>query len=435
MTYPPGSTLRRPSSPLRVAVLIDHRPNHPGEMGGLAGTWEQLSHVAWGRSDLDLTVFFLGDTVQTLPQSANVRYMLIPPLFGTERLAFLQSIPTHTDLAPFHPVLFQRLQGFHLLHTTDTFYAFARTALWRARWHGVPLTTSVQTDTIGWARIHTPVILQRLLPSHTLTRWILEQSPYLDRQERVMERRFGRYLHHCRAVFVSHTRDRERVQRLAPDTPQAFLRRGLDRDSFHPCQRDRAAVEARFGIPPGRILLLFVGRLDPVKGVVIAAEIVQRLATQGHNTHLLVVGEGTQRQQVAALLGERGTLTGNLPHEELATIYASADLLLLPSEAEVWPNVVMEARACGLPVLACAQGAGHVMQGHGVDGFLLPDRHLATWLAAVQALLAQPSQLREMGRQARCAVETHVPSWSQVLEEDLLPVWQRAVADSTSEHL
>jgi glycosyltransferase involved in cell wall biosynthesis len=250
-----------------------------------------------------------------------------------------------------------------------------------------------------------------------------------------MERRFSRYLHHCRAVFVSHARDRERVQRLAPETPQAFLRRGLDSDSFHPCQRDRAAVEARFGIPPGRILLLFVGRLDPVKGVVIAAEIVQRLATQGHNTHLLVVGEGTQRQQVATLLGERGTLTGNLPHEDLATIYASADLLLLPSEAEVWPNVVMEARACGLPVLACAQGAGHVMQGHGVDGFLLPDRHLATWLAAVQALLAQPSQLQEMGRQARCAVEAHVPSWSQVLEEDLLPVWQRAVADSTSAHL
>jgi glycosyltransferase involved in cell wall biosynthesis len=360
--------------------------------------------------------------------------MLIPPLFGTERLACLQSIPTHTDLAPFHPVLFQHLQGFHLLHTTDTFYAFARTALWRARWHGIPLTTSVQTDTIGWARIYTPAILQRLLPSYTLTRWMLEQYHYLDRQERVMERRFCKYLHHCRTVFVSHTRDRERVQRLAPDTPQALLRRGLDRDSFHPCQRDRTAVEARFGIPPGRILLLFVGRLDPVKGALIAAEIVQRLAARGHNTHLLVVGDGTQRQQVAALLGERGTLTGNLPHEELATIYASADLLLFPSEAEVWPNVVMEARACGLPVLACAQGAGHVMQGHGVDGFLLPDRHLATWCAAVQALLAQPSQLREMGHQARHAAETHVPSWAQVLEEDLLPVWQRVAADSASDH-
>jgi hypothetical protein len=49
-----------------------------------------------------------------------------------------------------------------------------------------------------------------------------------------------------------------------------FLRRGLDRDSFHPCQRDRAAVEARLAFHR-RILLLFVGRLDPVKGVVIAA--------------------------------------------------------------------------------------------------------------------------------------------------------------------
>jgi glycosyltransferase involved in cell wall biosynthesis len=419
---------------LRVAVLIDHRPNHPGEIGGLAGTWEQLSHIACGRSDLDLTVFFLGDTVQTLPQSANVRHILIPPLLGTERLAFLRSIPTHTDLAPFHPVLFQRLRGFHLLHTTDTFHAFARTALWRARWYGVPLTTSVQTDTIGWARIHTPVILQHLLTSHTLTRWILEQYHYLDRQECAMERRFERYLRHCRVVFVSHIRDRERVQRLASDIPQASLRRGLNRDIFHPCRRDRAAVEARFGIPPGCPLLLFVGRLDPVKGVLIAAEVVQQLAAQGQNTHLLVVGNGAQRQQVATLLGERGTLTGNLPHEELATIYASADLLLFPSEAEVWPNVVMEARACGLPVLACVRGAGHVMQGNGVDGFLLPDRYLSTWLVAVQALLAPPSPLREMGRQARRAAVTHVPSWSQVLEEDLLPVWQRVVTDSAGDH-
>jgi glycosyltransferase involved in cell wall biosynthesis len=218
------------------------------------------------------------------------------------------------------------------------------------------------------------------------------------------------------------------VQRLAPDTALGFLRRGIDVALFHPCRRDRVALEARFGIPPGRTLLLFVGRLDPVKGVLIAAEVVHRLATQGRNVHLLVVGHGTQRQQVAALLGERGTLTGNLPYSELASIYASTDLLLFPSEAEVWPNVVIEARACGLPVIACEHGASHVMQGAGKDGLLLPDRHLATWLTATQTLLDQPGRLQDMGRQARRAVEMQVPSWRQVLEADLLPTW-RAVAE------
>jgi hypothetical protein len=75
-------------------------------------------------------------------------------------------------------------------------------------------------------------------------------------------------------------------------------------------------------------------------------------------------------------------------------------------------------------------GAGHVTKGMGWMVFL--DRHLAN---CTRPCTAQPSQLREMGRQARCARGDARPVLSQVLEEDLLPVWQRAVADSTSEHL
>jgi uncharacterized membrane protein YbhN (UPF0104 family) len=86
-------------------------------------------------------------------------------------------------------------------------------------------------------------------------------------------------------------------------------------------------------------------------GALLAAEVVQPLARRGHDIHLLVVGHVAQRQQVANLLGERGTLTGNVPHHHLPRIYASAALLLFPSEVEGWANVVMEARACGLPVL------------------------------------------------------------------------------------
>lgn len=414
------------SSPLRVAVLIDHRPNHLGEVGGLAGTWERLTQVVHACPELDLTVFFLGTPPQTLPQGENSRYILLPPLLGTDRWAVFGSIPTHTDLAPMHPRLWRSLRGFHVLHTTDTFYAFAKTALWRARWCGTPLVTSVQTDVIAWARIHTPAILRRLLPSQRLTRWLLDTYGYLERQERTLERRFGRYVRQCQAVFVSHQRDQERVQRLAPATPWHFLRRGLDMQMFHPRQRDRQRLEARFGIPPGRLVALFVGRLDAVKGVLVAAEVIRRLVADGHHLHLLVVGHGAQRQEVLRRVGHCATLTGNLSHDELASIYASADLLLFPSEAEVWPNVVMEARACGLPVFACERGARHVMQGGGQDGLLLPNREPAVWLAALAPLLRQAGQLQAMGQRARQAVEAQAPTWLQVLTEDLLPVWRRS---------
>jgi hypothetical protein len=152
---------------------VKYHPYHAGEVGGLVGTWKQLSRVACGRTDVDMSLFFLGDTRQTLAQSHNVRRVLLPPLLGTEHFPFLRGIPTHTDLAPVHPTLFRQLRGFQVLHTTDTFYAFANTALWQARCRHLPLVTSVQTDVIGWARIHTPAICQRLL-GRVLTHWLLD---------------------------------------------------------------------------------------------------------------------------------------------------------------------------------------------------------------------------------------------------------------------
>lgn len=245
-----------------------------------------------------------------------------------------------------------------------------------------------------------------------------------------MERRFGHYMRACSAVLASHPRDMLRLRRLAPRTPVFFLRRGIDLQLFHPDRKNRELVLEHFSIPASRHLLLFVGRLDQVKGVMIAAQVVRALADQGLEVHLLAVGNGSQKQEVASLLKDRVTLPGNLPHGELGWIYASADLLLFPSEAEVWPNVVTEARACGLPVLACSEGASHVMLGRGQDGVLLPDRDPQNWAGCTRELLSNPALLKEMGQRASRHAQSHYPSWTQVLEEDVLPVWLGAAKGS-----
>ncbi len=410
-------------------MLIDHRPNHPGEVGGLAGTWEQVSRAAEGREELDLTLFFLGDRTCSERPAPNLGRVLIRPALGTERIPFLSSIPTHTDLAPVHPGLFNRLRGFDLIHTTEAFYAFARTGLWASRLRGVPLVNSIQTDIIAWARIYTPGILSRILPPGA-ARWLLGRYRLLERQERSMERKLGRYMRACSAVLISHERDLNRLRRLAPRTPAYFLRRGIDLERFNPGRKDRYLLLRRFGIPGTRRLILFVGRLDQVKGVMIAAQVVKALCQEGLEVHLLAVGNGSQAHQVASLLKDRVTLTGNLPHQELGWIYASSDLLLFPSEAEVWPNVVTEARACGLPVLACLEGARHVMLGDGQDGFLLKGRDLETWVRCARELLLNPLLLEEMGQRARQHAQTIYPSWKKVLEEDILPVWLGAAGGS-----
>lgn len=410
-------------------MLIDHRPNHPGEVGGLAGTWEQLSREASGREDIELTLFFLGDKALIEQPAPNLRRILMKPALGTERLPFLSSIPTHTDLAPIHPGLFRNLKDFHVIHSTEAFYAFAKTGLWASRTRKIPLVNSIQTDIISWARVYTPGILSKILPSPA-TRWLLERYRFLERQERAMERKFARYMRACSAVFVSHQRDILRLKRLAPRTPLYFLRRGIDMKLFHPGRKDKKLLLKRFQIPETRRLILFVGRLDQVKGVMLAARVVKALGDEGCDVHLLAVGNGSQKNRVASLLRDRATLTGNLPHKELGWIYASADLLLFPSEAEVWPNVVTEARACGLPVLACVEGASHVMLGDGKDGFLIPDKDLEKWVRCAKELLGNPLLLKNMGEKARKHAQAHYPSWKQVLEEDILPVWFGAAGGS-----
>lgn len=413
---------------LRVCVLIDHRPNHPGEVGGLAGTWERVCEVAQDREDLDLTLFFLGDETGIKTVAPNVRWVMIRPVLGTERIGFLRTVPTHTDLAPIHPRLLGKLKGFRVIHTTDAFHAFAKTGLWASRIWKIPLVNSVQTDIIGWARIYTPRLLGGFLPLWA-TRWLLGALGYLERQERSMERRFRRYMKACRGVMISHKRDYDRINTLSPETPCFFLRRGIDLSLFHPERRDRAGLCSRYGIPQGHTIFLFVGRLDPVKGIMVAAQATRILLDRGYQVHLLAVGDGSQRQEVKGLLGNRVTLTGNLPHQELPAVYASSDLLLFPSEAEVWPNVVMEARCCGLAIAACKEGASHLMKGNGVDGLLLTGRDPEVWASQIETVLGQAHLLREMGHRARKDAEARYPSWSQVLEEDILPVWRWAAGD------
>ncbi len=420
-----------PPACLNVGVLIDHRPNHRREVGGLAGTWHRIAEAAAGRTDIDLTIFFLGDEPAEKRPAGNIREVLVKPALGTERFAFLKSIPTRTDLAPLHPRLYGMLKGFHILHTTDAFHAFAKTALWRSRRRRCPLTTSVQTDIIGWARIYTPEILHRLVRSETVAGLLIERCGLLDRRERAMERQFGSYLRSCSVAFVSHARDRERAGRLAPDTRTVFLRRGIDLNRFHPRHRTPDALRRRFNLPAASLLMLFAGRIDCVKGALIAAAAVKELRAQGLDLHLLMVGDGSRRTEVAGLLGGHVTLTGNLPYDELPGIYAGADMLLFPSEAEVWPNVVAEALACGLPVAACTTGAAHLMRGSGSDGMLISGSDTGLWVRELSGFLASPERLRRMRTGARRTAEQRLPDWNTVIDEDLIPAWRRAARDAS----
>jgi teichuronic acid biosynthesis glycosyltransferase TuaC len=153
------------------------------------------------------------------------------------------------------------------------------------------------------------------------------------------------------------------------------LRNGVDLARFRPSDRE---VQRRvFGLTQGT--LLAVGNLVPKKNHRLMIEALGKL--QGID--LVIVGEGPERSAIEILvkerrLADRVRLLGHMPQDRLPDVYSAADLLLLPSIREGWPNVLLESMACGTPVvvsnfpgvadIVAAPEAGRILRNATVDG-------------------------------------------------------------------
>lgn len=413
-------------SPLRVAALVDLAWTPLA--GGHVKCWERLAEAACRiPGELDLTVHFSGDAAARHELAANVRYLVHPPVFSTRSLPFLSHVPDHTDLAPYHPRLARALAtGYDVIHTTDGFFAFARTALRVARRTGVPLVNSIHTDTPGYARVFTVQTVQRLVGRGWLGRLLIERFRVADRAGDDMDRKLARHQAACAYALVSRPEERARALKVLPEHRLGMLRRGIDLEAFTPAKRDRAALEARAGIPRDRVLLLFAGRVNRGKNVMTLAHAVRRLLDGGLPVHLVCAGKGDDRQAVLDLLGPHASCPGPLPQDELQALYADCDLFAFPSEFEVFANVVNEALASGAPVaLTDKIGMEHMVDadtGVVVRDSASPD----AWAAALAPLAGDPARLAAMRVAARARAERLLPTWLDVLRHDLLPSWRAA---------
>jgi glycosyltransferase involved in cell wall biosynthesis len=212
------------------------------------------------------------------------------------------------------------------------------------------------------------------------------------------------------------------------------LRRGIDRAQFSPQRRDRRRFATEYGIAPGRFVLFYAGRVDVGKSVMDVARATRMLLDRGLPVHLLMAGEGKDAPAILELLGPHATLPGYLPPSDMAWLYASADLFVFPSRVEVSPNVVLEAKASGLPVIVAAQGGGIFVSVPGEDGIVVDDHAVGAWADAIESLLADPSRRQALAAAGYEDVVRHRPDWDQVFEEDLIPVWEAAWTDRQRQH-
>lgn len=413
-----------PTPPLRVAALVDllWRP----DAGGHVKCWERLAEAA-ARSapEIDLTVHFQGDEDRLVERAANVRYRLHRPVFSTSRIPFLAHVPDHTDLAGRNRRLERALADADLIHTTDAFFAFAGSALRVARARRVPLVNSVHTDTPGYTRVFMARTFEALFGTGALTRLLVERLRLPEKGERDMLARLARHQAASAHALVSRADERERALAVLPPERVSLLRRGVDRAVFSPARRDRGRLARDHGVPEDAALVLFAGRVNRGKRVMVLAGALRRLLDRGMPVHLLCAGEGEERPAVEALLGPAATCTGVVDQTTLAGFFASADLFALPSAIEVNSNVVREALACGAPAAVAAGSGADAGITDGVTGLAVSGED-ADWAAALGPVLADPARLAAMRAAAAEAGARLLPSWDAVLREDLLPHWLTA---------
>jgi glycosyltransferase involved in cell wall biosynthesis len=420
LSFPAG---RR--TPLRVAVLVDLPLG--AAAGGHVRCWERLAEAARDFPDaLDVTVHFMGLEPERRELSDTVRYRIDPPVFGTHRLPFLSHVPDHTDLSPWHPTLARRLAQYDVIHTTDAYFAYARTAMVVSRRLNIPIVNSVHTNTPAYARLFTAETIERLFGGTAIARLLLARFDVAQCMERRMLRQLARYQRECAFVLVSRPDQLADIrQRLGERA--GLLRRGIDRRMFHPAGRNRAWLAQHYGVPPERFTILAAGRLNRGKNILLLAEAVESLLRQGVDAHLICAGEGEERAAVIERLGPATTCPGHVEPAELARLYASADVFALPSRIEESANVLLEALASGLPVLVAGDsGMGRAVRDRET-GMVLPGSEPAAWAEALAELALQPARRRAMAAAARDYAEASVPSWHDVLAQDLLPRWEAAV--------
>lgn len=184
---------------------------------------------------------------------------------------------------------------------------------------------------------------------------------------------------------------------------------------------ERANARHQLGLTPNEPMFVFLGRLEPQKGLTYLFRALALLKAQGRQPKVYIVGEGSlaqslkgEAERLALLEGNRLEFTGL--SNEPGLYLSAADALVLPSLFEGLGNVVTEAFSFGIPVVASdLEGPAEIIQ-QGVTGFLVPPAQPQSLAEAMLRLMDAPSQAQTMGK-AAAQVATGWPSYKQYAQQ------------------
>ena len=408
-------------SPVNVHVLVDLEWS--AEAGGHVKCWERFAEAAVNVPDINLTVHFSGQAAQRRQLCDSVTFEIHEPVFSTRRIPFIGHVPDHTDLALFHPELARKLMKADVIHTTDAYFAFAKTAERIAQQTLTPMVHSVHTDSVAYSELFTRKMLDERFNMFKLNRILIDDLRIPQRVGQGMRGRLEKHQRLCAHVLTSRDEDHVVAARVVPPARLGHLRLGIDRNVFKPTRGNRQKLNQKYNIPADAMVIVFVGRLDEGKNVYVLINAVERAIREGLPVFLIAAGIGPASEVIERVLHGHAVCVGFMPPHELAEIYASADFMALPSHVETWSMVAAEAMSCGLPVIAAAQSGVGRFIGDSHAGELVHEDSAVAWAEVVHQANSDVGD-KTLRENALHLANEHFPSWQQALEQDLLPVWQ-----------
>ena len=215
------------------------------------------------------------------------------------------------------------------------------------------------------------------------------------------------------------------ARRITPELSIDVIPNGVDANRFTPANPNRNTP----------LTFLFVGRLEPYKGLDTLLLAVARLKTLIRTPFVLkIVGDGSLRDEIRKQVSELGIaenieIQGRIAPEHMPSVYQTADVFILPSIVEGMSNGILEAMASGLPVIGTEIPGSEELIANGVNGLLVPPVSIES-LAQAMARTAEDSDFRfQAGLEARSSITPR--TWESIARR-YLSVYEQVLKEKTS---
>lgn len=198
-----------------------------------------------------------------------------------------------------------------------------------------------------------------------------------------------------------------------------LMRRGFEKETPAPDDPSADMIMHTYSVPEGTTLL-WAGRVSHDKNIRFLVDIYDRVIQRRKDVNLIIAGDGPSFTELQTLLKpyDRAVLTGRIDQRELFCLYSKADLFVFPSIMDTFGMVILEAQACGLPVLVTDRGGPQELIVRGETGYVLPADDLDAWVEKTVNIIDlkknHPEQYVEMRDKAR-QIQDKYGTWHEAL--------------------